>query len=124
LNLKILRGDQMEFNGMEVGRKPVEVQAVIFETLAQDANLKYWSPEALTDLYKETAVMINEIEPNARFSKYTKQCTEVNHKTIWNTILRAEGMGLLNGMGFTNRFGDKVWGNPEHDSVVKGGQYV
>lgn len=37
-------------------------------------------------------------------------------RQFYNLVLSLEGQGNLPGFGFTNRFGDKLRGNPEKDS--------
>jgi hypothetical protein len=107
----------MKYNDLEVGNRSVQVQAAIFETMATNANLKYWSQDALEELYKGTAEMIQEIKPDKRFKKFVQK-TRVTYNTIWNTILKSEGKGLLHGFGVSNRFGDRMWGNPERSSIL------
>lgn len=111
----------MKFNGLEVGNKGAKVQGIIFETLALKANLQYWSEEALQELYRGTAEMIMEVHPkNKRFKTFVDRCKKVTPITIWNTILRKDNKGLLNGFGFSNKFGDRIYGDPERSSVVGG----
>lgn len=108
----------MEYNGLEIGNQSTKIQGIIFETMAVNANLRYWSPDALEQLYIGTAAMIEEIKPDKRFTSSIKKIKGTCNN-IWGIILKSEKKGLLNGFHISNHLGSRIYGNPEINSIVE-----
>lgn len=112
---------------------PAEALAQLLECTP---NPGCWSYEALKDLYIGYLDIVvawsHEMKQSVRrTTKFTKFINQYNKmikylpltqpalvRKIYETILRADNMGLLRGFGVTNQFGDKIKGNPEFQSLT------
>jgi hypothetical protein len=121
----------MEMNGIKVDPNPREVTKSVL-TLFPD--MKYWSKDALEKLYvagleigieaaeeqKGGGRFINDAHRRILFfvrATYQMDRPWVLRK-VYNEILRLDGLSTLPGFGFANRFGDRIAGNSETQSML------
>ena len=93
------------------------------EILGMMPNLEYWSFDALRGLYYGALEMMGEAfnvgrsQSIVRLFAYRPATREAMLGRIYETILSAEGKGLLHGFGITNQFKDNIPGDPERQSL-------
>ena len=118
----ILNGNQIQTNN------PKDLISMMF----QRGDLKHWSEECLNELYKGvyeitvTILIQSKMKGLTRFinickkklESFENKPKEVLLKTIYNEILTYEGHPLLHGFGIGNKYGDRVQGNSEIQSIV------
>ena len=116
---------------------------IISEAILLMPGLKYWSYEALRDMYIGIIEMVadfcfnpkedlrNQLSGNdkAKISRFIKTVRSrvISHHIpknkealmciIYDNILVGEGLSTLRGFGITNQFGDNLKGNPEIHSI-------
>jgi hypothetical protein len=113
-----------------LGSKKVKRADVVLEFLLFlfSDDLQYRSKEALVELVKGIFDLVDlsfGYKVNAFYSrkkesfqgKISKQSRDNILSWIYNNMLSLEGMGLLHGFGVTDKFGDRLWGNPEYQSI-------
>jgi len=122
-----------KLNGVKIDNDPCKLPAIVLEALP---DLKFRSTEALQELYRvvtelslemakveredkkggERAALtryINRNEKNTKLPNSRRRLLEA----FYEKILVAEGLGRLHGFGFSNRWGDKLRGNSEYESI-------
>ena len=136
--MEILLNNQVVISS-KYDRDPDKILADLFSSIP---NLECWSVSALERLYSGVHEIVRlycmEIKDQVRGSARSKITKFLNKelymprnsysdteryrksllKLIYECILRAEGLGVLRGFGISNRFGDKLHGNPEKQSIV------
>ena len=115
--------------------KPKEIIPLVLQAIT---NLPLWSYEALKDLHIGLQYMLIDLCGGQRENKsgsekatytrlttkarktirYTPNDRDVLLRLLYDLILEAEGMGRLHGYGMTNKFGDNIRGNPEHNRMT------
>jgi hypothetical protein len=120
----------MKINGVKVDPNPREVAKSIL-TLFPD--MKYWSKDALEKLYVEgLKIGIEAAEEQKGGGRFINDAYRRIHffiratyqmdrpwvlRKVYNEILRLDGLSTLPGFGFANRFGDRIAGNSETQSM-------
>jgi len=121
-----------KLNGLPIENDPRKLPAIILGAMP---DLKFRSTEALQELYcgvTELSLEMAKLEQEdakggrrAVITRYinrdrnTKLPTEHEKllEVLYEKILVSEGLGRLHGFGFSNRWGDKLRGNSEYESV-------
>jgi len=121
-----------KLNGLPIENDPRKLPAIILGALP---DLKFRSVEALQELYcgvTELSLEMAKLEQEdakggrrAVITRYinrdrnTKLPTEHEKllEVLYEKILVSEGLGRLHGFGFSNRWGDRLGGNSEYESV-------
>jgi len=71
------------------------------------------------DSKKEIRVLPIKLKRFIRYFNLVKNRDKLIMK-VWELILSLDGMGTLAGFGFGNKFGDRLQGNAEKESLFKG----
>lgn len=123
-----------------VNPSPKQVTSALLECVLSD-DLQYWSPQALFNLYMGIMELVVETiewlksqpgmkgQRGGNTTRLQKQITrdklKVKHagvfpqtkdtlKQMYQQYLASNGLGGLHGFGVTNRYGDRLGGNPEY----------
>lgn len=123
----------IKINGAEIGNDPRIVAATV---LCMPPNLKYWSRDALIELFVGAMELGIDAAEGMKGGTYTrfrnntrnriKKFKEFIHKksrdqileTIYNEILKAEDKAPLRGFGMANKFGDPLMGDGERQTLL------
>lgn len=121
----------LKVNGIVMAMEPKHVPEIF--TLFPD--LHYWSKDALAKLFIEVLKIGIEMAKDRKgggrftnsarrqiitFKRYVgEQDAEWVIQQIYNEILRSEGLSTLHGFGFSNRYGDRILGNSEQQSILE-----
>jgi len=78
----------------------------------------------LMSFMSEAAFATGENRFVSRLAKLSKYCETIKDEKMfvqfyYNLLLGAEGKSLLNGFGFSNKFGDHMKGDPERQSIYR-----
>lgn len=124
-----------KLNGNYIQPDPRLLMATILEALP---DLKYRSADGLRQLYQASIELTIDMAEEMRkevcgtkrgtLTRYINSLAERKErvfpenqpemlKIIYEAMLSAEGMGLLHGFGFGNKWGDYIAGNPEYHSI-------
>ena len=116
---------------------PSDPEVVLPTILADIPDFQYWSEEALSKLYigalQMAITLAQEEKKERKGAAATKLTRYINAATgkikflprrqekwvefMYMIILTAEGFSTLSGFGMSNRFGDRIIKNPEHQSI-------
>lgn len=82
---------------------------------------------SLLQFFYEVCQSCGEAGQQSRLSRTIKYCNTIRDEVkfeefYYNLVLSFEGKSLLNNFGFSNRFGDRIKGNPEKQSILTGGR--
>ena len=125
-------------NGVPIGDTPREIFPTI---LSLPSDLQYWGTDALIKFYVGSIEMLfehtKEVDGKPKkkdlfLSRLNLEITDLlkAHKKgkvthtgmisrIYNRILMSEKLSPLSGFGISNKFKDKLQGNPEYQSIRK-----
>jgi hypothetical protein len=89
--------------------------SILFEVVIEVMSIE---KELISDKKErlKTGRLIKKLENFMEFSKFKKTQASII-TSAYDLILALEGLGLLNGFGVTNSFGDHIKGNPEKKSL-------
>jgi len=98
----------------------VRVNDILGAVFFSIPNLKYWSYDGLKELYVGMVQLLTEfgMKVSARMIHYLPKTREKMLQRIYEIGLSSEKMATLPGFGLSNTFGDKLYGNPERQSIV------
>lgn len=122
--------DDLRLNGIKIEDRPQEIMANALSLFHE--QITYMSKEALMDLlYGLNDLVIQHLEYQGKSAKKYKNAKEAIKqfnetksrdnvmKTVYNEYLRLNGLGLLPGFGFSNKFGDVLKGNAEYQPIKR-----
>ena len=120
----------IKMNGVTIDDIP---QSIMANALSMFDDLQYRSKDALLDLlYGLNDLVIQHLESQGkkatRFYTAKESIRKYNRgiarehvlQSVYNELLRLEGLGLLKGFGFSNQFKDRIPGNSEFQKAKRG----